>query len=262
MDGARNVLEAMPVLNGEHKFSDQFPGAAGNDRGPEDRVVVSGNYLQEPIGVAFGDGPVDLLHRARVNANAGSKLDAGVFLGPSNVCDLRVGVSDPRHEVRETGSTTGQHGVPYRLERLPPRQMCELLFADDVPGRINVFDVGPEPVVDADSPVRILDARLVESKFSHRGRTAGGHQQHVAYRSGFSRLHNDVSTFVPHRLRAVVNESNPLPLKDRAERLPGFRFVSCQEIAIDQCNLRAEPPIGLGQFGTDGAGADDRQGAG
>src|SRR5579871_6562140 len=98
--------------------------------------------LEKALLIVLADGPVFLLGVLEQYAYLAAMPLFRLRLRQSDMGDLRVGEGTPGNQIGEASRASQQQGVAHRLERLPAREMAELMpVRGTVACGVDVFDV-------------------------------------------------------------------------------------------------------------------------
>src|SRR5665213_3599314 len=138
MDDRGKVRRLPAMLERQREFHDHFASARRHNRRAEQGSILSLNHFNESLFVAFADSAVRLLHLPNAHLDGITEFAAGLFLGESNLSDLRVGERNPWKNFRKARVVSGEKSVSCRLKRLPSSEMGELVSAQNIPRRVAV----------------------------------------------------------------------------------------------------------------------------
>src|SRR5205823_4777983 len=134
--------------DGENELGYCLAGTRIHDRCSDQGSVLLCDDLYKAFPVIFTDGPVGAAHLPTANFNLAAEFRSRLLLSQSGMCNLRVGECHPRNQIRKPGAAARKKRVAGSLESLPSGKVRELIAAHNVARRVDVFHVGPKPIID------------------------------------------------------------------------------------------------------------------
>jgi hypothetical protein len=137
--------------------------------------------LDEAVGRAVGQRPVDLRQREAADFGLGAVPLAGFGLGQADVGGFRVSESRPRDVPQHRPLAQGQKGVSHGHEPLKSGVMGELVVAGAVPGGVDIPLAGPQVLVDDEAILPVEHTGRIQAQPLQIGPPPHGQQHGVGF---------------------------------------------------------------------------------